>query len=92
MRHPGRSDGQDPVTIQDVARAAAVSTATVSRVLTGPARVRPGLAARVEAAVARHPGLHLLGASWRGVSVNDNVAQARTLAAALSKAEAACVS
>jgi len=52
MRHPGRSDGQDPVTIQDVARAAAVSTATVSRVLTGPARVRPGLAARVEAAVA----------------------------------------
>jgi len=52
MRHPGRNDGQDPVTIEDVARTAAVSTATVSRVLSRPDRVRPPLAARVHAAVA----------------------------------------
>ena len=38
------------VTLQDVARAAHVSVATVSRVLTGGARVNPEIAERVKIA------------------------------------------
>jgi DNA-binding LacI/PurR family transcriptional regulator len=47
MRHPGRSDGQDRVTIREVAAAAGVSTATVSRALSRPELVSPALADRV---------------------------------------------
>lgn len=49
MRHPGRSDGADRVTIEDVAAAAGVSTASVSRALARPDRVSAALAARVRA-------------------------------------------
>jgi len=51
MRHPGRSDGADRVTIEDVAAAAGVSTASVSRALARPDRVSAALAARVRAVV-----------------------------------------
>ena len=41
-----------PPTLRDVARAADVSTATVSRCLSHPEKVRPALRERVEAAIA----------------------------------------
>ncbi len=50
MRHPGRSDGKDPVTIREVAAAAGVSTATVSRALAHPDRVSAALVDRVRVA------------------------------------------
>ncbi len=53
MRQPGRADGTRRATIHDVARAANVSTATVSRALRYPEQVSTPLAARVEAAVAK---------------------------------------
>jgi len=49
MRHPGRSDGSNRVTLADVAVAAGVSTASVSRALARPDRVSAALAARVKA-------------------------------------------
>lgn len=57
-------------TIRDVAREAAVSVASVSRVLSGGANVRPALRARVEAAVARldyvpHVGARMLSRAAR---------------------------
>ncbi len=63
------------VTLQDVARAAAVSPATVSRVLNGSANVRDDLRARVQDAAGRlayAPNAHaqaLAGASRRTVGV-----------------------
>ena len=36
--------------------------------------------ARVDAALARHPGLHLGGSSYRGVSANDCIRNAGTTA------------
>src|SRR5688572_5555567 len=47
-----RSTGMRPPTIGDVADAAGVSRATVSRVLNGRSTVDRGIAARVEAAIA----------------------------------------
>lgn len=52
MRHPGRGDGQDRITIRDVAAAAGVSTATVSRALSRSEAVTRDLAERVRAAAA----------------------------------------
>ncbi|GAB3874999.1 LacI family DNA-binding transcriptional regulator [Kibdelosporangium lantanae] len=63
------------VTLQDVARAAAVSPATASRVLNGTAKVRDDLRARVEDAAGRlayAPNAHaqaLAGSSRRTVGV-----------------------
>jgi len=53
MRKPGRADGLFLPTVEDVAVAAGVSTATVSRALRMPERVSPDLRRRVEGAVAR---------------------------------------
>ena len=44
-------DGARPITISDVARRAGVSTATVSRVISGATRVRPATREEVLAAV-----------------------------------------
>ena len=57
-------------TIRDVAREAAVSVASVSRVLSGGASVRPALRARVEEAIARldyvpHVGARMLSRAAR---------------------------
>ena len=54
MANPGQGrDATSPPTIQDVARAAGVSTATVSRVLTGARPVRQESSAAVLSAVAQ---------------------------------------
>lgn len=45
-------DGRPNPTLQDIATAAGVSTATVSRVINRPAEVRPALKARVEEQIA----------------------------------------
>lgn len=50
--HPPLSPAE-PVTLLDVARAAGVSAATVSRILNGTARVAPAKAAAVQEAIAR---------------------------------------
>ena len=41
---------------------------------------------RLDALLERHPGLHLLGASYRGVSVNDGIEHGRALADRLTQA------
>ena len=66
MRHPGRSDGQDRSTIRDVAVAAGVSTATVSRALSRPELVTQAPRRRVRAAAT---ALHYVpNASARALS------------------------
>lgn len=47
------ASGRRPVSLSDVARAAGASTASVSRVINSPERVRPELRARIEAAIAQ---------------------------------------
>jgi LacI family transcriptional regulator len=48
----GHKGGEKPATLRDVARMADVSTATVSRCLSHPEKVRPVLRERVEVAIA----------------------------------------
>ena len=95
MRHPGRSDGESRVTIEDVARSAAVSTATVSRVLNGAGRVRSDRRARVRAAIealgyvpnAAARALSSLRSGLIGIEVSNLSEHATLVAAAIARLE-----
>jgi len=97
MRQPGRSDGEHRVTIEDVARSASVSTATVSRVLTGADRVRSDRFARVRAAIealgyvpnAAARALSSLRSGLVGIEVSKLTEHAALVAAAIARLELA---
>jgi LacI family transcriptional regulator len=93
MRHPGRGDGLERVTIEHVAAKAGVSTATVSRFLTRPDQVSDRLAERVRSAVgtlgyvpnAAARALSSLRSGTIGVVVANLVEHAETVAAASAR-------
>ena len=86
-------------TVEDVARAAGVSTATVSRTLNAPGQVRPALRLRVQAAVERlgyvaHAGARAMSLRRSGtvgvvVPTIDNAIFARGLQAFQQRMDAA---